>query len=144
MSLSYEIDVSWGDCDPAGIVFYPCYFRWFDTGMHKLLAAAGIPQQTIQPRFGFVGAALVSAKCDFRRPVAYGDVLTHQVSITEWHARRFVVAHTFSIGGEATASGTEIRICLIKDAGGAAKAIPIPEGFRAALEGSGTASRAPL
>ena len=24
------IRVQWGDCDPAGIVFYPRYFEWFD------------------------------------------------------------------------------------------------------------------
>ena len=40
------IRVQWGDCDPAGIVFYPRYFEWFDactillfekaTGMTKI------------------------------------------------------------------------------------------------------------
>ena len=24
------IRIQWGDCDPAGIVFYPRYFEWFD------------------------------------------------------------------------------------------------------------------
>jgi len=24
------VRVQWGDCDPAGIVFYPRYFEWFD------------------------------------------------------------------------------------------------------------------
>lgn len=24
------IRIEWGDCDPAGIVFYPRYFEWFD------------------------------------------------------------------------------------------------------------------
>jgi len=134
MSLSYELEVSWGDCDPAGIVFYPCYFRWFDAGMHKLMTAAGIPQQSIMETFRFVGPALVSAKCDFRRPVAYGDSLTHHVAISEWHARHFVVAHSLSLRGEPAASGTETRICLASDAAGTARAIPIPEGFRAVLE----------
>ena len=22
--------VEWGDCDPAGIIFYPTYYRWMD------------------------------------------------------------------------------------------------------------------
>ena len=28
------IRVQWGDCDPAGIVFYPRYFEWFDAVHH--------------------------------------------------------------------------------------------------------------
>ena len=27
-----ERDVTWGDCDPAGIIYYPTYFRWIDAG----------------------------------------------------------------------------------------------------------------
>lgn len=29
---SIDIVVEWGDCDPAGIVFYPNYFRRFNHG----------------------------------------------------------------------------------------------------------------
>lgn len=29
---SVDIVVEWGDCNPAGIVFYPNYFRWFNHG----------------------------------------------------------------------------------------------------------------
>ncbi len=30
----HRIRVEWGDCDPAGIVFYPRYFEWFDRCTH--------------------------------------------------------------------------------------------------------------
>src|SRR5258706_4484209 len=26
----WPAEVQWGDCDAAGIIFYPTYFRWFD------------------------------------------------------------------------------------------------------------------
>ena len=26
----YKITVNWGDCDPAGIVFYPNFYKWMD------------------------------------------------------------------------------------------------------------------
>ena len=35
------IRIEWGDCDPAGIVFYPQYFKWFDAAAAALVAAAG-------------------------------------------------------------------------------------------------------
>ena len=36
---SLSVGVSFGDCDPAGIVFYPNFFRWFDRCFHHFLAA---------------------------------------------------------------------------------------------------------
>ena len=30
LSSRHEVTVEWGDCDPAGIVYYPAYFKWFD------------------------------------------------------------------------------------------------------------------
>src|SRR5450631_3898284 len=32
--------VEWGDCDPANIVFYPRYLKWFDACTTGLFAAA--------------------------------------------------------------------------------------------------------
>ena len=29
----FVCEVHWGDCDPAGIIFYPTYFRWFDASI---------------------------------------------------------------------------------------------------------------
>ncbi len=43
---SIDITVEWGDCDPAGIVFYPNYFRWFNQGAHALFGAAGMPKSS--------------------------------------------------------------------------------------------------
>jgi acyl-CoA thioesterase FadM len=35
-------DVTWGDCDPAGIIFYPNYFRWIDSGTWNLFFTVGL------------------------------------------------------------------------------------------------------
>ncbi len=47
-----QIEVGWGDCDPAGIVFYPNFYRWFDACSHALLTARGLshrdPQRTLR------------------------------------------------------------------------------------------------
>ena len=32
--------IEWGDCDPAGIVFNPRYFEWFDAATAALFARA--------------------------------------------------------------------------------------------------------
>jgi len=35
-----SVTIEWGDCDPAGIVFFPRYFAMFDAGTAHLFAAA--------------------------------------------------------------------------------------------------------
>ena len=37
----YPIEVKFGDCDPAGIVFYPNFYRWFDEAVHAAARACG-------------------------------------------------------------------------------------------------------
>ena len=35
--FSMDQQVSFGDCDPAEIVFYPNFFRWVDRCFHEML-----------------------------------------------------------------------------------------------------------
>ena len=36
-----DIRIEWGDCDPAGIIFYPTYFRWIDAASWALFTSVG-------------------------------------------------------------------------------------------------------
>ena len=44
--------VEWGDCDPAGIVFYPRYLAWFDDCTTALFLAAGLPFAVAEAELG--------------------------------------------------------------------------------------------
>ena len=57
---SIDITVEWGDCDPAGIVFYPNYFRWFNQGAHALFGAAGMPFHEMIGERGIAGVPMPS------------------------------------------------------------------------------------
>ena len=37
---SRTVRIEWGDCDPAGIIFYPRYFEIFDTCTTALIECA--------------------------------------------------------------------------------------------------------
>ena len=39
------IRIQWGDCDPAGIVFYPNFFRWMDAATWHFFDAASIQRK---------------------------------------------------------------------------------------------------
>ena len=46
------IRIEWGDCDPAGIVFYPRYFEWFDACAAALFEDAGFLRGDLVGRQG--------------------------------------------------------------------------------------------
>ena len=39
-----DVEISWGDCDPADIVYFPNYFRWFDASTAHHFATAALPK----------------------------------------------------------------------------------------------------
>jgi acyl-CoA thioesterase FadM len=45
MPFHYDVTVAWGDCDEAGIVFYPNDFYWFDSAFQALLRAGPQPEE---------------------------------------------------------------------------------------------------
>ena len=42
LSNSRSVRIEWGDCDPAGIIFYPRYFKIFDIRHHAVQRALGM------------------------------------------------------------------------------------------------------
>lgn len=37
------VRVRWSESDPAGIVFYPRFFEWYDLGTEALFEVFGLP-----------------------------------------------------------------------------------------------------
>ena len=74
--------VEWGDCDPAGIVFYPRYLAWFDDCTTALFLAAGFPIQELFKSHGVLGVPLVDVKARFIVPSSFGDELLAESSVT--------------------------------------------------------------
>ena len=64
-------EVQWGDCDAAGIIFYPTYFRWFDAATWALFASVGYPAKRM--RAEHLAMPLVAADCEFKAPAEQQD-----------------------------------------------------------------------
>jgi 4-hydroxybenzoyl-CoA thioesterase len=74
--LSVRIQVGWGDCDPAGIVFYPRFYAWMDTVSHVLAREMGIPREAmLPPRADLVGFPVVGTQAQYLSPARMDDVL---------------------------------------------------------------------
>jgi 4-hydroxybenzoyl-CoA thioesterase len=82
--LSVRVQVGWGDCDPAGIVFYPRFYAWMDTVSHVLAREMGIPRESmIPPSSEMFGFPVVGTQAQYMTPARMDDVL----EVRTWVAR---------------------------------------------------------
>ncbi|MBK8907099.1 MAG: acyl-CoA thioesterase [Rhodospirillales bacterium] len=120
------LTVAWGDCDPAGIVFYPNYFRWIDAATWDLFEAVGGSWDRLQGAFGPFQIPLLAAECAFKMPCRRGDALVVESRVVAWERKVFKVAHAIRNGGDTAVEGFETRCWTIPDAAGRLRSAPIP------------------
>lgn len=118
--------IEWGDCDPAGIVFNPQFFRWFDHGTTMLYEAAGWPKQQMLALFGGAGCPLVDTRATFKAPCRYGDDVTITTEIVTVKERSFDIRHSLRKGETLCVEGFETRVWTVKDPERGLKSAPIP------------------
>jgi 4-hydroxybenzoyl-CoA thioesterase len=105
-----RIRVEFGDCDPAQIVFYANYFRWFDHCTSALFRAAGLPLKELFKSHGVVGIPIVEAGARFITPSGYGDELVAESQVTKWRKSSFVISHRFLRDDALALEGWETRV----------------------------------
>jgi 4-hydroxybenzoyl-CoA thioesterase len=133
------IRVQWGDCDPAGIVFYPRYFEWFDAGTILLFEkATGMTKIRMLEKYGGAGLALVEAGAKFAVPSQYGDDIEIETSIKEFGRSSFSVLHRVTKAGVPALEGWEKRVWTARDPNDRHKlrSAPIPAEVLAGFNGA--------
>jgi len=105
-----NIEVTWGDCDAANIVFYPRYYEWFDACTHALLSRAGLDHHTLRDKHGLLGAILIRASARFLSPATFGNILDAESHVSNIVERGFTMTHRFRIGSRVVVEGEEVRV----------------------------------
>ena len=125
-SHKYNIQVDWGDCDPAGIVFYPNFYRWMDKGFWLLFGSKGLTLGTLRERYKTLGGPLVDTGATFIQPVQPGEILTVTSRVQHWGTKSFRIEYKFARQTLPVASGFEVRVwgSLEKDGSITSSAIP--------------------
>ena len=116
LSNRKEIQVEWGDCDPAGIVYFPRFFEYFDSSTTALFEAAGFGKAEMLKHYGLLGIPLVEASAQFYVPASFGERLVVETRIVEWGTSSFRVEHMLYKGEVLAAEGREKRVWTIRDA----------------------------
>jgi YbgC/YbaW family acyl-CoA thioester hydrolase len=114
----HAIEVGWGDCDPARIVFFPRYFEWFEICTTAMFRSAGLPLHELFAERNMVGIPLLDVGARFHFGSAYGHILEVESRVTEWKAKTFRVEHQFSAtaGSRSRATRCGSGPCRIRPA----------------------------
>lgn len=128
-----EVFIEWGDCDPAGIVYYPRYFVMFDNATVALFAAAGLPKAQMVADHGIVGIPMVDTRARFLIPSRWGETVTIESTIAAWKRSSFDVEHRVYKGDQLAIEAWETRVWVAHDpdAPGGIRSRPIPDAVKA-------------
>jgi 4-hydroxybenzoyl-CoA thioesterase len=122
------VRIEWGDCDPAGIVYYPRYFAIFDACTSALIERAlGMTKHDYLKAYDFGGHPLVSTRSRFVIPTRFGDDVTIETAVAECRRSSFDVHHRLLKQGHLAVEAFETRVWVKGDpVRGIMKAAPLP------------------
>lgn len=121
------VRIQWGDCDPAGIIYYPNYFRIFDASTAMLFEAVlGMTKFQMFRQLEFAGWPLVRTQARFIKPTRFGDDV-EVASTIQFGRSSFEIEHKLSLKGELCAECSEKRVWTVRDAEGHLKSHPVPD-----------------
>lgn len=129
----HRIEVRFGDCDPAGIVYYPRFFGFFHDAMETWFGERlGAPYAgvVVGRKIGFPA---VHAEADFKSPCAFGDRIVVELRVA--NLGRSSIGLAYVVRGEGgdlrlTAATTSVVMDLDPGSPGFRRAVAIPEDLR--------------
>jgi len=129
-----SVRVSFGDCDPAGIAYYPNILSWLDRAFHDWLWGFG-GHDALCRKLDAVGIGLMDVSARFVRPIRNGDDLTVALTIENWQTKAVAIDYEVRAGDRLMATGRETRGLFAKTKAGMIATQLAP--LRAILENHG-------
>ena len=133
-TVVYEVEVMFGDCDPAGIVFFPNFSKWMDASSLNFFVKCGVPTwRELVKTTGIIGTPLLEIHTRFVQPATYGERLQVHTSIQEWRNKVVIQKHIVMRGNTLICEGEETRAFCIRhpDDPDRIKAIAVPPDIKA-------------
>ncbi len=132
MPIDSENLVVWGDCDAAGIVYYPRFFHFMDAAFQTLLRKAGFNNRILFEQFG-ARVPIVDTNAKFLSPATFEDRLVVNAEVAHWGTKSFRMSYHGSREGVPVFEGHEVRVWAMAAPGGSFKTAPIAPQFKTAL-----------
>ena len=137
----HPIEIRWGDCDPAAIMYFPRFFERFHDAMeHWFHRALDFPYDTLilGRRLGLPS---VHTEADFRAPCRFGERLVVELRVPRLGRTSLELAYRVMADGEPEPRLTGRTVCALMDLDPArpthARAVPWSDDLRAKIEAFG-------
>jgi 4-hydroxybenzoyl-CoA thioesterase len=131
----FKTKILFGDCDPAGIVFFPNFSKWMDASSLEFFMQCGVPPwREYEKTTNIIGTPLLEINTKFKRSATYGEEIEVHTSVIEWREKVFIHKHQIfrKDGDQHTllCEGTEVRAFCQRQPDGSIKAVLIPEDIK--------------
>lgn len=133
----HRLEVRFGDCDPAGIVYFPRFFDFFHDAMETWFSAAlglSYAQVVIGRKIGFPA---VHSEADFKVPCAFGEAIAVELRVAQLGRSSIALAYLVR-GADGGLRLTGATTCVVMDLDPGSpsfrRAIAIPDDLRARIE----------
>lgn len=133
--------LAYGDCDPAGIVYYATYYRWFERVYTEWTLLGGFPTPQMHEVLGATHVTVASG-CSYLVPGRLHDRFRVRVRLDRVGTTSLSLA--FSVDHEteerAYAKGTMTLVFVDQrdvDSDERPRPVPVPEGMKRALRDAG-------
>ena len=135
MPFTTRIVVRFGDCDPAGLVYYPALFHYCHVAMEEFFVARcgkSYARLMAEERLGF---PTVNASAEFFAPFVYGEEAEVEVFVSRVGTSSATFEYRLRRAGEDAlrARATLVQVALNLDE---RRPVPVPEELRRAFERS--------
>jgi 4-hydroxybenzoyl-CoA thioesterase len=108
--------IEWGDCDPAGIIYYPRYFAIFDASTtHLMERAIGVSKIDYLKTYNLVGHPVVETRAVFHSSTRFGDEIAVETAVLSCGRSSVKIGHRISKSGVLAVEGFETRVFVGRD-----------------------------
>ena len=135
----HVIDVRFGDCDPAGIVYFPRFFDFFHQAMETWFPThlgCGYDEFVRVRKLGFPA---VHSEADFERPCRFGERVRVRMRVTK--LGRTSIGFAYEIWGDDGRRATGRSVCVVMNlderSAEHGRAVELPAQLRAKIEAFG-------
>lgn len=77
-----NLEVRWGECDPAGIVYHPAYIDWFSVARMHFMKENGVSYMKTFHDAGIV-LVVLGVQCRYRKTLRAEDNITVEARLLE-------------------------------------------------------------
>ena len=108
--ILYRININWGDCDPAGIVFYPNFYKWMDEAHWNFFEQIGLSIIKLKIKYKIVGLPLLKTSGIYYIPCKQDDLLEIETRLVTLKNSSLKLQHIIFKDKKIASIGYETRV----------------------------------